>query len=240
MNHNVLIKLAKASKQVYESNPVKHPGIETFISQKNIQVLIIDNWTDVIVAFRGTDSLLDWKTNFGLNLVPYKNYGKVHSGFLEAVNLVKESIFTKLKEYNKPLNLTGHSAGSAEAIIFALMAEERGFRVENLYTFGQPRCANQKFIDNVYYNIRYFRVVNQCDPIANSPPNFWFWGYAHAGRQLYFDEDSKVMPKQTEYDIFCDFLWRRLQGMVPNIFKHFLDQHSMDTYLENCKKLLWM
>jgi len=241
IDNRILVSLVDASKQIYSDTPIQNKVIESVIDGGEAKVLIIDGFKEIIVAFQGTDSLMDWKTNLGLRLVSRNNWGKIHSGFYDAVESIREKLFEKLdtlmKESKKPLLITGHSSGGAMAVIFAYMAYKAKYNVDKLVTFGQPRCGDQIFIDNVYFNIDYTRIVNQCDMIVNTPPNLFFYGYAHAGKCTTFNQDGNVVHNQSDSSLFCAFFTNRLQGLVPNFISHVVDQHSIDYYYKHVKKL---
>src|SRR4030095_13472816 len=118
----------------------------------------------MILAFRGTQSLKDWMTDVDVNLVNGPG-GKVHDGFLCAVNTIWRPL-TKLMDATsarRQLWITGHSLGGALATLAtAKLRLEKAQPVSGLYTFGSPRVGNDEFARNFdadfYY--QYYRMVN--------------------------------------------------------------------------------
>jgi len=238
MNTRLVVKLCELSKRVYDRNPVEEPVYETFFDVGETQVLVIDYFTYAIVVFRGTESLLDWKTNLGMNLTPYGTQGQVHSGFLDAIDCIKLPLIKHLRKLNKPVIITGHSLGAALGVIFTAICYNLGFKVSNLVTFGQPRVGDEIFISEVDKMTDYVRYVNKHDVIANSPPNYKYFGYVHGGKLLMFDENGYFTTPPTNCQAIKDFIKDRLKGMVPNFISHAVDQHAVEKYIENCRKIL--
>ena len=138
----------------------------------------------VIVAFRGTqvfipgvhpirslkgvlaDSITDAQA--GLIEASPAAVGRVHSGFANAVNEVKEDldkILDRIGNDGRPLWLTGHSLGGAMAI---LTATRLGERVQGVYVYGAPRVGDASFGKAV--NDRIVGFVHGSDPVAQVPP----------------------------------------------------------------------
>ncbi|CAJ0926606.1 unnamed protein product, partial [Mesorhabditis belari] len=67
----------------------------------------------------------------------------------------------------------GHSLGGPQAIIFASLVGKLGLRPTNqieVYTTGQPRMGNRKYMESVYqYAPQIYRIVNHVDLIAITP-----------------------------------------------------------------------
>lgn len=229
--------LSELCERVYDDNPVRDASKEKFISAAATQVLVVELDDYIAVVFRGTDELMDWKTNLGLGLVPFRDHGRVHAGFYDAAFRVKYKLINELKFYDKPIVCTGHSAGGAQAVIFAVMVDGL-LKVKAVTTFGQPRVGDAEFINYASAKFEYTRVTNQCDVVCNSPPNYgWFGGYVHAGKELVFNKDGYLMPETSNRQSACNFIKNRLAGMVPNFITHTLDQHSINVYIANCKLL---
>lgn len=77
-----------------------------------------DNEGNVVIAFQGSNSKLDWKQNFKFWKKPYKNMKvkfRVHSGFLEIWKSCRDEIMNRLEEMN-PTSITvvGHSLGGSK------------------------------------------------------------------------------------------------------------------------------
>jgi len=176
---------------------------------------------ECIVAFRGTknllncllDGLFEWTS-------PYPSCPdcKVHQGFYLSWQSLREQTFAELGLLGcdqKPIRITGHSLGAAMAAIAAFDLVEN-YTVKHVYTFGQPRAANQEWVSAfetkmAKANISYFRVTDYMDAVPHLPPKGLVYdshqpvpislltstdedsalkqglgGYAHPGPEVYY------------------------------------------------------
>ena len=120
----------------------------------------------IIVAFRGTDSIADWRCNLNMSFITMGNMGKVHLGFMTALGLqdkydaeigfpkeyngneqlayysIREVLHDLLKKHkNAKILVTGHSLGGALSILYTsllAMHEEHDIlrRISGVLTFG--------------------------------------------------------------------------------------------------------
>jgi hypothetical protein len=93
------------------------------------------NASGIIVAFRGTlppnepDSYLDWLQDLFVEPVAYKGLpGKVHQGFLDAVNPILQEVVSAVSSLKpsatNPVYITGHSKGGGMAPIAAYLVRQ--------------------------------------------------------------------------------------------------------------------
>lgn len=155
---------------------------------------LIEASTFRVLAFRGSEvmgsrwdghqfleAFKDWLvTDADLNLVPWRDRGRVHDGFATAYDDVCADILSKLignKEL--PIFVTGHSLGGGMAALSAAHLTGIGFNV-TAYTFGAPRVGDQTFVDSCV-NIPTFRFVNSLDIVPQVPPHSSIFGgsYRH-------------------------------------------------------------
>ncbi len=148
----------------------------------------------IILAFRGTESVVDWIRNLKIRQIEVP-YGKVHSGFSEALDAVwTDSIEPALRAgaaSGKRAWVTGHSLGGALAIMTCARAI-RWLQVAGIYTFGQPLVGNRVFADrfNRAFGSSSHRFVNHRDIVARIPPAPF---YAHVEHRILFDCDGEVL-----------------------------------------------
>jgi hypothetical protein len=122
---------------------------------------------------------------------------KVHTGFLEDFNAIKDAVIGQVRKYtgSRPVPgvfITGHSLGGALAILCALECWRQALPVSGVFTFGQPRVGNAAFAA-LYDRTRMingtslcditFRVVNQNDIVPRTPG--LLLGYRHGGTELF-------------------------------------------------------
>jgi predicted lipase len=137
---------------------------------------IAQNKNRAFIVFRGTKTPKEWISNLTINLeeYPISSYGKVHEGFLEVYNSIKETISKNLTRIHdkKKLYVTGHSLGAALATLSLPDLEiNHSQYVDALYTFGSPRVGDDAFVkqfDSIFRD-RSFRVANTSDVVTSIP-----------------------------------------------------------------------
>ncbi|KAI3940351.1 hypothetical protein MKW98_024758 [Papaver atlanticum] len=153
---------------------------------------------DIVVAFRGTATCLEWLENLRSTLTqisniapssdifPYPQRPMVESGFLSLYsssarkyqslqNEVREEISRLLQSYgDEPLSITiaGHSLGAALATLTAydITKTFKHAPSVSVISFGGPRVGNPSFRHEVEKNdIKILRIVNSTDIITKVP-----------------------------------------------------------------------
>ncbi|KAI3936050.1 hypothetical protein MKW92_033225 [Papaver armeniacum] len=152
---------------------------------------------DIVVAFRGTATCLEWLENLRSTLTqipniasdvlfPYPQTPMVESGFLSLYtssahkylslqNEVREEISRLLQSYgDEPLSITvaGHSLGAALAALTAYDIKKAYQHAPSVsvISFGGPRVGNPSFRHEVEKNgIKILRIVNSTDIITKVP-----------------------------------------------------------------------
>lgn len=204
------------------------------VSISDTEVFVAGDDKKIIVAFRGTEptKLKDVITDVKFSLV-YGPLGKVHSGFIQSLNSCWREVALTIRQFhdnNQTLWFTGHSLGAALATLAVAKMVEFGYPVNGLYTFGQPRVGEQRFVDNLNKEMSnsYFRFVNNNDAVTRVPLRTM--GYHHAGVFMYFDKDKNLSNDSRLWDIFKD----RIQGRIDALGEKGTDginDHNMDLYV---------
>ena len=162
-------------------------------SAGNAQAWLATDDTNIVVAFRGTESpmsidgLKDVLLTDAMNLlvVPEGRLGhdlaaagvgaRFHKGFADAIATIWDplaaAIDAEVKKRDRPVWITGHSLGGALALYAAWLLKRRFIPVHEVCTFGGPmignRVASEAF--NREFSGRIFRYVNGRDPVPKLP-----------------------------------------------------------------------
>ena len=208
-------------------------------------VTITENDDCIVIAFRGTRDLRNWITDCEIQKRKAESgkaetgWGRVHRGFLEAIDAVLPAIVTRLKSKAsspKPVIVTGHSLGGALAVLCAFFLEHSDLPVHSVYTFGQPRVGDALFAAaaNVTFGHKHFRIVDQCDIVCRLPG--WLIGYRHSGQHCFITvADALVMNPDLLTIALNDALgayaaYRTVSDVV-------IEDHFMGNYLAALGKL---
>lgn len=152
------------------------------------QCFIAANEQHIVVTFRGSWQWQDWLTNILVKKTNHKNSGgKVHRGFLKAMNVVLPKLLSLLKKYQtnqQKIWIVGHSLGGALANLFTSELIEHDIPVHQLITFAAPKVGNQRWSNylNQSLNNNHFRIVNEGDPV---PKVLRLARFNHAGTEIF-------------------------------------------------------
>ena len=171
---------------------------------------VAENSAECYVVFRGTDNCAGWLSDVDAHQVPLGVLpGKVHAGFAEALLPMLGEILGPLPT-NKPITITGHSLGAAEALLLSHFQ-----RCEAVYTFGCPRVGNRELAAATTWPV--YRVVNQNDAIAHLPAPLTVlhlrpWIYQHAGQLEYLTGDGRIVEDASA--------WQRAKCQIADFLGH--------------------
>jgi len=205
----LLAKLSLLSYIAFE-DPARKPLLEAAVAHgglKLVDAIVVDDTEAIVVeakdflvvAFRGTTSKADRKTNFriGVARAPVENHPqkvRVHAGFYSAYQLVEDRVQAAIKSVpGKSVYLTGHSLGGAVALVASAALggrDDLGGRIAAVYTFGSPRVGGRDFPAIV--KAPHYRVVNSGDVVPLVPPS-WLNGYVHTG-EPYLLKGKRLKP----------------------------------------------
>ena len=210
----------------------------------------------IVLTFRGSQQMADWKTNFRFRLKKFTVIdtqqvealptGEVHRGFQTAWESVEKRVLFQIKKWWTPdtlLWVTGHSLGGALAALAATSLEYQGFKVSGLYTYGQPRVGDWQFVRQVNARMgdRMFRYVNNNDIVPLVPPPFNILNptrlYGHMGQFRYFNFRGKLEKKSLLGQRWGD----RLLGFILSVRQpgpDIITDHMMEFYVRYLQKAL--
>jgi len=204
----------------------------------------------ITIAFRGSEAIADWVTNFQLTQAEdFICQGMVHSGFTNLVDdyysAIEKIIENKKNNKNLRVFLTGHSLGGAIAILMATRFSP--FIVEAVYTYGAPRVGDEDFVNS--YQPTHYRVEYGNDIVPHLPINHHLMSlvinndsipikYLHTGDLNYLVKGQKKIEnftgwmKRLENEILIGDLRDYLS------LKALSENHSIDRYIEHLEKCL--
>jgi|AntRauTorckE6833_2_1112554.scaffolds.fasta_scaffold04094_6 hypothetical protein len=196
--------IAEVCKNVYESTlPINMKISASRMYQSaetDCQMYLIElsNSKGYIIAYRGTDSDLDWKHNYKFKLKKLEKPDvRVHRGFYNQYKSL-EDIIHEYIEFNKlsssKFMIIGHSLGGAVASICSLLLKYKyPEMVVKCYTFGSPRAGDKSFA-NLHEKLvpETLRVVNCNDPVTMVPSQLF---YRHVGILILLRQKKKLSIK---------------------------------------------
>ena len=109
--------------------------------------------------------------------------GMNHRGFLKANHQIFDDILVYLPDITKPVYLTGHSKGAAEATLLAARLRMYGYDIAKLVVFGSPRVAFMgSNVDEILEDTEIRRYETEYDLVTSVP--FMSMGYHHVGEKI--------------------------------------------------------
>ncbi len=214
------------------------PEVE-FFSGPSTQCYLAAGDRFSIVAFRGTETgkrrdrddyaniVADIRADFDVRLTESGQGGKVHRGFMEALDEVWAPLVRKLEEIagrGLKIWLCGHSLGAA----LATLAADRFGAVGGLYTFGSPRVGDESFKRDFF--VPTYRFVNNNDIVTQVPP----LPYRHVGQLRYIDHQGLLHDDVERWQRWLDTVQGHLQtsfnaiGKLRKGFKAFVPDGLKD------------
>lgn len=182
-----------------------------FFRGKGTECMVGWNDTVTIAAFRGTElkslsALHEIRTDMNTIPVPFEGGGKVHKGFLLALEEVWDGpdglqvFLARITEEtpSRPLWMTGHSLGGALATLcFARTPQATG-----LYVYGAPRVGDQDFVD-ILQDRPIWRVEHARDPVPMVPPDVPAiqFSFKDPGQLVFISKDGSVSDKRPVFNI---------------------------------------
>lgn len=210
------------------------------IAKTDTQAAIVATDALTYIVFRGSETDMDWDTNFDFKqevvefkreviqegivqnreqVYPYEGEStsgaKMHRGFVTAYFSVRDRLHEYVSRYPvAKVIATGHSLGGALATLCAVDLQYNfspKITIES-YTFGAPRVGNSGFAESFNRRVpNSYRIVNGMD-IVPALPRPW-QGYRHV------DQEYRVGRRFS-----LNFLSQRFKD------------HKMDHYLNSLKE----
>ncbi|CAJ1416219.1 unnamed protein product [Effrenium voratum] len=192
-----------------------------------------------LVSFEGTKSYLSMIQDLRIwkNLTDWKSHGKVHDGFLQEWESLRDCVRNALAHHSK-LRVTGHSLGGAVSTLAMVDLATEGWNVMGAYTFGMPRAGDAEFartFDGMFFQ-KFYRVTHHMDPVPHVPPENL--GFSHLASEVFYDGDVSHGFKtcaQAEDESCAGKYW----DVVLDLFhvNDHLDYMGQNTGSKGCKAL---
>ena len=138
------------------------------------------------LAFRGTKTKENIKTDLRINVTEMPGVGKVHRGFYTAYTSIKPQVDAALARHAEAgkdkIHITGHSLGGALATLAAVDLAQEGKNIDQVTTFGSPRVLSSSAAQTYHalgLNECTLRLSQQRDPVPQAVPRQL--GYRHIG-----------------------------------------------------------
>ncbi|WP_235885379.1 lipase family protein [Paenibacillus cymbidii] len=143
---------------------------------------VLESERDVIVAFRGTGSTVDWISDMIARQCKYpfvRDAGWSHTGFTDIYRSMRRAVVSLVDSCNdgtgRPVYVTGHSLGGALAALNATdLAGNRPEADIRVCTFGAPRAGNPEFAGAFNRTVADSRRYhNEFDIVPHLPPLYY-------------------------------------------------------------------
>lgn len=155
--------------------------------EHDVQFSVFESDEEMIIAFRGTDSVEDLIVDLKSAVLEDFGRGQVGKGVKGCVGRVDNEIWDIITRTSKKVTLGGHSIGGAIASAIAL---KRWSLVGMVVTFGCPRTGDTEFTFDSNQLVKHRRYVNGNDIITRLP---WQLGrFKHCGTLHYLTVGTRI------------------------------------------------
>ena len=209
-------------------------------NRKGTQAFIAKNDQFAVLAFRGTQPTKWEDVRTDLRALKQKTIeGKVHKGFKEAFDFVRDEIVDVLQNSlgtDLPLYITGHSLGAALATVATQELEEKfDDLIAACYTFGSPRVGDGTYEKSI--KAPFYRIVNTTDIVTLVP--FFLGTFVHVGDPRYLSRSKQdnvyriyrgIPPIRRTVESIIETLLPLLR--LKNPIGPWIGAHDMTLYIE--------
>jgi triacylglycerol lipase len=146
-----------------------------------------------VIAFRGTepDEPGDLQLDARFRPFSWGGGGRVHTGFAEALNAIRDQFLNAVRAVPGRLLLTGHSLGAGIATLAASVVPADRRNRTFLCTVGSPRVGDETFGASLS-GLTHIRYAGACDLVTWVPPIFPGIPYQHHGILRCIDRTGRL------------------------------------------------
>ncbi len=186
-----------------------------------------------IIAVRGTSNIENALLDVSATLVKDPLSGLfLHEGFAYAAAQLLQHLQSRLHT-GFSIVTTGHSLGGALALVMAKVLQDKGYDIERVITFGQPKVTNLDGAKQLQ-SLPLLRIVTPLDMVPLTPPFdpmqlvqgnlnvYW-----HAGTEVLLLEDNRYAILEG-----MDSMLRATKFNLAELPQQLLGHHSMNAYLQ--------
>ncbi|MEW6708880.1 MAG: lipase family protein, partial [Candidatus Riflebacteria bacterium] len=191
------------------------------------------------IVFRGSGHPRNFLVDLNFRPSKAKETGcRIHRGFLKSVREVHE-IATPYLDKSRKIRLAGSSLGGGLALVYAMFLEKKGYDVDLIITFGQPRVTDTKGRE-LFKHLPLIRIINRTDAFPAIPP-FKPFGYAHFGQAIILYDESHfcvynqhVLAQIKDKSDVANFFYKvkKKDISIPNHFINLVAQ-KLEGYVKN-------
>jgi predicted lipase len=213
--------------------------MKTF-NKKGTQAFIAKNDQFAVLSFRGTQPSRWEDVRTDLRVLKQNTVeGKVHKGFKNAFDDIKDEIVEVLRDSigkDLPLYITGHSLGAALATVATQeLEEEFPDLIAACYTFGSPRVGDGVYEKSI--KAPFYRIVNTTDIVTLVP--FFLGTFVHVGDARYLsrrklDDVYRIYRGIPSLRRFFESILETLLALLrlSNPIGPWIKAHDMEIYIE--------
>jgi hypothetical protein len=184
--------------------------------ETDILVLIIPDSFErkLYIIFRGPSNPSNIFDKNKIKQIKFINNSKVHSGFLNDYNSIKNDLLLKIEKYNfYEMIACGHSLGGALAILFACEFKK------SCVTFGSPRVGDKIFCNIFKKNVEHgIRIIIIEDPI----PFVFNDKYKHSIKPFCITDDKNIY--------YCEKEKKSFFSCINEKAKYDIKKHCLSAY----------
>ena len=189
IQRNLILYSCRQAKLAYGETPKN--GLALHDGQMRPRGFVLPGVNTAIVSFAGSESILDWLTDFTITHVPWYEF-KVHNGFYGEFCKVIPQVMEILKVYPRTADIlvTGHSMGAALASLTSYYLARECDLPSTCITFESPRVGNCAWARSFKkYVPKSIRIQHHDDLVCRVPKV----GYCHVDRLIRINDNGKVI-----------------------------------------------
>lgn len=158
------------------------------------RAIVRETAAGLVVAFRGSDNVDSWLTDFDVDTVDVAGAGKFHAGFWRAWRTIATDVLAAID--GRPVTFVGHSLGAALCIAAALDTTISGNPPAAVFGFEPPRVSPDMSarVALARVDVRLYR--NGLDIVPTMPPD-----WRHASTLIRIGKPALPIPNVIDHEV---------------------------------------